>query len=605
MLKSQNSTIKSLAIQGFLSGKSRDQIAKETGVSAGKISYIINDWKRRIGIPDIEEIRSFVITVKKSGISMAQCTEGYRMSQLLKNLGVVDDKYDVITTNEEFGIDNNSNRITSLEVSNFVQNIYENCKKSGISPSIILSWIIDLHTVFGDCDDSRYSNLDNENNIDLNLKSNLNDIQSNPNPKQKGVGSLTQTQIPFISKVQRYIDQKKKELIDLKNYKKRLENENKRLAVQLNQKRFNLDLIKQEEKYVMYYIDWFYDLKREMWDNYSIDIKDFIRFARAVNNFKNNGFNISMIINECTTSSSLTEKIKTMKGNIEILGNQIIELNKSVSSLENEANHYQQTMSKCHELKGMGLGLHQLKQLHGIILEIADANNIPTEEAVSRFLKHVIDQYDNKLGFENIVNEKKDEICLVNRELNKSRQSLWFTPLIGPSLAYLFQKGVSEQDIICISQLVEICTINTDCSNLGVGTQNENSPKDTNNGTRVGNRLECGKQLISELKKYGNITIARKEQQEKRDTIMKEIDEMQKQKQEISVQCQNGIYFIKELYYKIAYFKEFMNRFNKDLDNKIKASSRFPVPLSIFIIYNNIEKGKNDGRGEPKEDQNK
>ena len=70
----------------------------------------------------------------------------------------------------------------------------------------------------------------------------------------------------------------------------------------------------------MYYIDWFYDLKREMWDNYSIDIKDFKRFACAVNNFKNNGFNISMIIDECTTSSSLTEKIKTMKGNIEILG---------------------------------------------------------------------------------------------------------------------------------------------------------------------------------------------------------------------------------------------------------------------------------------------
>src|SRR4051794_16549707 len=159
MLKSQNSTIKSLAIQGFLSGKSRDQIAKETGVSTGKISYIINDWKRGISIPNIEEIRSFVITVKKSGISMAQCTVGYRMSQLLKNLGIVDDKYGVITTNEEFGIDNNSNRITSLEVSSFVQDIYENCKKSGISPSIILSWIIDLHTVFGDCDNSRYSNL--------------------------------------------------------------------------------------------------------------------------------------------------------------------------------------------------------------------------------------------------------------------------------------------------------------------------------------------------------------------------------------------------------------------------------------------------------------
>jgi len=72
--------------------------------------------------------------------------------------------------------------------------------------------------------------------------------------------------------------------------------------------------------------------------------------------------------------------------------------------------------------------------------------------------------------------------------------------LIGPSLAYLFQKGISEQDIVGISQLVEICTINTDCSNSGVGPQNENSPKDTNNGTRITGRLERGQQLITELK---------------------------------------------------------------------------------------------------------
>ena len=71
-------------IQRFLSGKSRDQIAKETGVSTGKVSYIINDWKRGIGISDIEEIRAFAITVKKSGMSMAQCVEGYRMFHLIK-----------------------------------------------------------------------------------------------------------------------------------------------------------------------------------------------------------------------------------------------------------------------------------------------------------------------------------------------------------------------------------------------------------------------------------------------------------------------------------------------------------------------------------------
>ena len=299
-----------------------------------------------------------------------------------------------------------------------------------------------------------------------------------------------------------------------------------------------------------------------------------------------------MIIDECTTSSSLTKKIKTMKDNIEILESKIIGLNKSVSFLENKANHHQQAMNIYYELNGMGLGLHQLKQLHGTILEISDANNTPAEEAVSKFLKDVEDQYDNKLGFENEVNEKKAELVLATKELNKSRQSLWFTPLIGPSLSYLFQRGISEQDIIGISQLVEICIINTDFRDSENGLTNKNSPKDTRNGSIITSRSEYWKQLIDDLKKFGNIKFAIKDLLEKREMVMKEIIDMQKQKQEISVQCQNGIYFINELYYKMAYFKEFMNRINKDLDNKIKASSKISGPLPIFILCNNSEKEK-------------
>ncbi|MDQ6723299.1 MAG: hypothetical protein M3Z01_03430 [Thermoproteota archaeon] len=565
-------------------------------MSTGKVSNIIKVWKRGIGISGIEETRDFAIKVKKSGISVAQCAEGYRMYQIIKNLGVVDgDFYGDITTKEDFGIGGYSNRdrINPMEFSTFVQDIYLNCKKLGISPDIVLSVITDLLTTFEGFCSNPCSNLDYANNTNLILKSNLNGSHADPSFKQKSgdCGSLTQTQIPFISKVNRYIAQKKKEIIDLEKNNKILKDENKKLEYQLNQKNFDLNLTKQEEKYVISFIDWFYDTKRELRDNYSIDIVDFKIFARAVTNFKNNGFNISMIMDECTSSSSLTKKIKTMKEDNQILGSQIIGLNKSVSSLENKANYHRQTMDVCYQLKGMGLGLHQLKQLHGTLLEIADVNNIPAENAVSKFLKDVEDQYDNKLGFENIVNEKKDEIVLATKELKNSRQSLWFTPLIGPSLYNLFQKGISEQDIIGISQLVEICTINTDFNNSGIGLGNKNKNKNsspidtTNNGNKITSRSEYWKQFISELKKYGDIKLAIKEQQEKRDTAAKDIDNMQKQKQEISVGCQNGIYLINELYHKMAYFKEFMNRFNRDIDNKIKAYSMISGPLPIFKMY--------------------
>jgi hypothetical protein len=93
-LHSSNSTIKSLVIQGYLNGKSRDQIAKETKISTGNVSNTIKEWKMGISIPGIDELRVFAITLKKSGISPGQCARGYRIIKLMKNLGVVDDEED-------------------------------------------------------------------------------------------------------------------------------------------------------------------------------------------------------------------------------------------------------------------------------------------------------------------------------------------------------------------------------------------------------------------------------------------------------------------------------------------------------------------------------
>ena len=138
-------------------------------------------------------------------------------------------------------------------------------------------------------------------------------------------------------------------------------------------------------------------------------------------------------------------------------------------------------------LEGMGFGLKELRQLWDMILEIAEANKIHHQEAVPIFLKDVQEQYDSKLGFEVKVNEKRGELALINRELNNSRQSLLFVPLIGPSLSNLLQKGIGDQDIININQLVENSTT-----------------KDIDKSNKISSKSEYWKKLIEELKKYKN-----------------------------------------------------------------------------------------------------
>jgi hypothetical protein len=79
-------------IQEWLKGKTRDIIAKETGISQGTVTRTITKWKEKTVNPDIENLREFAILVRKSGITVGECAEGFRKAKMLKLLGVGDDE---------------------------------------------------------------------------------------------------------------------------------------------------------------------------------------------------------------------------------------------------------------------------------------------------------------------------------------------------------------------------------------------------------------------------------------------------------------------------------------------------------------------------------
>ena len=138
-MDTSNISSKSQVIQCYLNGKSREQNAHENNVSTGTVSNIIETWAREIVIPDIKEMRRFAVLVKKSGVSIKQCAQGFRMVKLMNNYGIqVEDD-----TQDEFG--------------SFVNGVYQNCKDLSIPPSIVPSWIKDL--VNCDSSDPNYFSL--------------------------------------------------------------------------------------------------------------------------------------------------------------------------------------------------------------------------------------------------------------------------------------------------------------------------------------------------------------------------------------------------------------------------------------------------------------
>ena len=49
-----SSQVEEFIIQNYILGYARDEIAKETGVAPGTVSNKVNEWKKRLDAPDLE-----------------------------------------------------------------------------------------------------------------------------------------------------------------------------------------------------------------------------------------------------------------------------------------------------------------------------------------------------------------------------------------------------------------------------------------------------------------------------------------------------------------------------------------------------------------------
>lgn len=193
--------------------------------------------------------------------------------------------------------------------------------------------------------------------------------------------------------------------------------------------------------------------------------------------------------------------------------------------LETENSKNRQIQSVVSELKLMGLGLHELKQLTFTIVDIAVTNHISVDIAVSRFLKDVEENYDDRLGFENKVNERKAQLYYLDEEIANKQFILQAHPFVGRALSWL-QNGKGVEDIVDIHKIVQACKENTFSFDSDRVIDRESSKTRDNNNKS--NRPYGLTDLTDELKKYGGIKMAKKEQLEKLDKLSKEIDAIEK-----------------------------------------------------------------------------
>ena len=382
---------KSLVIQEWLSGTQRDRIAAENDLSAGAVTNLVNEWRRGLGFAIADDLRELAVTMKKVGITAAQCASGFRAAMIVNKIGVKED-----------------------EIEYFVSEVYNRCKEIGLSAD----------------------------NIDIYLQGLL------EFSKTSGMSLLP------ISKIADYLREKTEEKIELENQIEDLKQEIQELNSEWSASKKLRDDALQQQKMTAVDLQWYSDLKAHL-SKHMIPVDDVAKFAKTVDGIKQYGYDVNNVVNEFSNLEILKLKQNNLQESVQSLEIKLANLGRECFSRDLELSSHNETISKHKLLEVMGFGLKELTLLWNIVNEIAEANNIPQEMVRLKFITDIEEQYDKKLGFESKLEKLQTEVNKTNQDLTRRRIELSTLQLVGPALAKLIQSGLREQDIINVASIFE------------------------------------------------------------------------------------------------------------------------------------------------------
>lgn len=109
-------------------GLSRDDIAQETGVSAGAVSSITAQWKQSVGAPLADQLRALAVVLRKMGYTASECGRGVRLANIMNKLGVDEESFE-----------------------SFITETYNRSKGIGLHPEQIATYLGDLVSFSSGC----------------------------------------------------------------------------------------------------------------------------------------------------------------------------------------------------------------------------------------------------------------------------------------------------------------------------------------------------------------------------------------------------------------------------------------------------------------------
>jgi DNA-binding transcriptional MerR regulator len=243
-----------------------------------------------------------------------------------------------------------------------------------------------------------------------------------------------------LSEIPNYIQEKTSE-------KRKMEENIKKLEEEELEARTNLMLTLDENKTNLAELEKFSSLKVEL-DKIGIRTDDIRRTIGIIQGVRQSGYSVENITQLLAAWEASTTIQAELEKRIDSLTVHRAELQEKYDDLWNSLCIHRGKLSLCEDLKEMGFGLKELKQLSGTIKEVAAANNILPDKAVWKFFEDIEKNYDTKLGYDSKLIGLKSEIYNKNSELITLQKNLANKNKVASALGELILMGLEEQQIL-------------------------------------------------------------------------------------------------------------------------------------------------------------
>jgi hypothetical protein len=386
--------IKSAVIDAWLmGGKTRDEIASEFNISTGSVSNIKQEWQNRIGVFEANNLRELGLALKKLGITPVQCTEGLRITNIIKQLGIDDD-----------------------HLFDFLKKLYNESKEQRLLPADII----------------RLVKVINAYPEEINS---LNDIPKNTQKRRQEKTKLD-ADIFYkkleIQKLDHEKERKRQEIQDLhddlESFRKKTQNEKKDFLLFKN--------VKEELK------------------KHGIDIHVLEPLIDVMKIFDEMNFRPLTIFSVFSDINAYRDLVENKDRGIKELESYIQDLKAICDNYEMKISSNEPIVQSLKQLENLGFNTSDIKNLEMAFLEISKKYSLNKKEIKIRYFRCMNYYFNDLLPLQKDIWEKINKISILDDEISSKRKVIEESqPIVFSILQNLVNAGLNEHDILNVFKI--------------------------------------------------------------------------------------------------------------------------------------------------------